>query len=1514
MSFLNSNSSSGDISGKILKEYVAEGNSPVQMGGELKPLVAEYVRDGVDLVVKDQTGDFSVIKDYFSTYPAANLITEGGAVLSSDVVSRLAGPGPLAQSGSTLTDESPIGQIEEAGGEILIRHADGTSEEGFAGSFIFKGDVIETGSDGNLNITFVDETKFSMGPGGRAVMDDLVYSEENPSGNGMGVSLLQGVFSFVSGKIAKDDPESVSIKTPVGTIGIRGTSWSGKIAQLGEESLFTLFSGAIIVANEAGSELLTVSQQSVIVTSFSIAPSKPFVLAEEQIIDAYGKVLQLINPDWGQDEDFDPESINPQAGPQGANSRSGGGAGFQEPQFQELGSGLGLGGILSLSDLLGETDLTEDELRGFLDPFRIPEAPDAEVRVISITDPETSTVSAFNIEVLLSSPSLETITIFYEVIPGTATATDTGAPGDIDYVDNGGGILTLLPGQTAASFSVTLLDDDVIENTEFFIVQLTDAINANLDPLASSAIIVIEDDDIGVISIQPVDTPVPAFAAFALAFSEDAPDPSDMTVGEDDGVLQFKFVLDKAVAPGVEVRVDYVLQGEGAARTGVEEGVVQSAFFNGGESGLPAGSEVIVEIDLVDNDQYQGDQSFTITIVGASSNAIADTLESSISVTVEDDETQVVVSEADDAEVAENAIPDTSDANSLGITGGSGALTSAVFALEQPAFDALQLQSNGIPVVLSGQGSSQLTGKAGELDIFTVTLSVEGDYEFELLGPLDHLLDAEPTDEDIELVFAFDVVDENGSEASGNFTVSVADDAPVANSEADTVEEGQVATGNVLTGLETEGDANETDGVADTASADATAIVYAKSSDSEALPVYPNEIGFMDVYGKYGTLRLQSDGTYTYEAFDGIDNSEAVVDQFVYRLEDADGDYSVATLSITVLDANSPQIGTIANASVNEDDLAQGSDDSKESLTSGAEIPLTFNGDGPGSLTLNVDAFPEIFSRGDPVEYSVETLEDGVSVQVTAIAQPLDGAPREVFTLDFAPNGNGENYAYSVTLKDVLDHPLEGRDAIEFEVGIAAEDQDGSVDEGSFKFSIIDDAPVAFDDMESIVTVPKPLFDLVFVLDTSLSMSNPVPQDGGGSLTTMQVLKQAVVKLLTEYSEVGEGFLITVIDFDSDSELVFSGTSISDAIAFINDPENLNPSGLTNYKAALADDANGAQGVLTAHLNNPDLDDYSKTVYFLSDGAPYPVSGQVPLDDNLQVPWQQFVDGNDIEVVAVGIGDGVSTDQLNRVENAGEVATVISDANELEAVLSTTLPEVAEGNIVSNGIVDKLGADGASVTSFAFETENAEFAGAMNAAGATVSEVIEGQYEIEFDIPQNGDPVAIELEFGSLFSIDMSGEYRLEAAAGVPVGTLYDFEYTLLDGDGDVDQAVLSFSFIDEGALPLVAFQNADGGAQVLADGEDQLLEGSAFNDSLIGGDGNDTLVGGGGEDVMTGGAGADTFIVSADPDGNIHITDFDVLEDTVDLDAVFDALSSSRPRGVKGTRGNYRLQAVSRP
>jgi T1SS-143 domain-containing protein len=1284
---------------KQLAEYDAPDTGRLQLGSELAPLTAEFSRDGVDLNLAADNGDYITINGYFASFPGADLLTEGGALIAADVVSKLAGPGPMAQSASSQSDANgPIGEVTELTGTVTAKHLDGTSEELVAGAAVFQGDVLETGSNGSFEIVFADDTQFSMGGNGRAVLDEMIY---NPSGgsSSFGVSLLQGAFSLVSGQIAKDDPESVSVKTPVGTIGIRGTSWSGNVKSVGEESVFTLFTGAIVITNEGGSQLLNVANQSVVVTSFSSAPGSPVVLTPDQLYSLYGGALQLVNPNWFDEEDnFDPTRIEPESGNRSNNS--GGGANFQQFSALSLAEGIGSGELLGSAPLLGNTFLnltdteTFNELTG--------DGPDAKVTVGTVRDPETGRIISYEIVIGLDELSDLPVTITYDVRPGTASADD--------FIVDGDGTAIIPVGSLSTSFTVTVTDDDIIENLEFFIIELIGADNANIKFAFKETVVVITDDDIGIVRI-------------AEATLDGVPI-SGGEVQEGAGVLAFDLVLDKALAAGATLDIDYVITGTASEGSDYSADAVKTATFDGGESGLPAGSVISIVIPLLDDDVFEGTETLTVSIVGASENVVTDGDADILTIDILDDEPAISIDDPDVADLDEADTDGNIDDGSLGVVGGSGVLSAVVFDNLQPDFAASGVSSGGAPVVLTGLGTNTVVGTAGSLTIFTIILSQDGTYDMALVGPLDHMDDLGNVLPLVEFDLAFTAFDEKGASVSSLLSINVADSAPT--------------------------------------------------------------------------------------------------------------------------------IGAVDNVTVDEDDLPDGSDLTPESTTVAGIIEIDMGLDGAGFVALTIDSLPDITSRGDTVEYNLETLGDGVTQRVTATAVPEEGAPRSVFTLDFAPNGDGDNYGYSITLQDVIDQGGAGEDSQLFTFGYDVQDNDGTAASGSFNVSIVDDVPLASPDQAFLEAPELPTYDLVFILDTSTSMNKGV---GGGSGSRMDALKQSVSNLLDEYGDASRGLNITIIGFASAASILFQGTSISDAQAFINNPANLVPDGGTNYAAAVADDGNGAQGVLAANLANDDLVDYNQVAYFISDGAPNTGLGVPTTGGN---EWQNFVDSNDIEVVAVGVGAGTNTEELAKVENAGDEPIVVINPNDLGSVLVDTIPVIEMDNVVNSGTVDLLGADGGTLTSVTYNS-------------------------VGYDVPQDTDPLVIETDLGGTLSIDKDGNYTYTAPYSVASGSKETFEYFLTDGDGDVSSAVLTINFVDE------IFEGTGGS---------ELLIGSDGDDWIAGNGGNDILQGNGGSDILEGGSGADVFAISGDylnapgdPGFEITISDFDVGEDTVDLDQIFDVL-----------------------
>src|SRR4030095_343549 len=89
-----------------------------------------------------------------------------------------------------------------------------------------------------------------------------------------------------------------------------------------------------------------------------------------------------------------------------------------------------------------------------------------------------------------------------------------------------------------------------------------------------------------------------------------------------------------------------------------------------------------------------------------------------------------------------------------------------------------------------------------------------------------------------------------------------------------------------------------------------------------------------------------------------------------------------------------------------------------------------------------------------------------------------------------------------------------------------------------------------------------------------------------------------------------------------------------------------------------------AQNVLTTQLAGQ-TEGTTNTVYFLSDGVPNPLSNGADATG-----WKTFVNGNNIEVVAVGIGGDVTTAELDKVEDHSDKSVIVDDQGDLAGLLT----------------------------------------------------------------------------------------------------------------------------------------------------------------------------------------------------------------------------------------------------
>ncbi len=126
--------------------------------------------------------------------------------------------------GSALAD---IGQIKMVNGEVFIVR-NGTKSPAKLGDLLQQDDVVETGRNGSAGITFIDNSRFSIGPNTHIELKQFRFNPTTHDGE-FTTDMNRGTLAIISGKIAKRSPEAMKIKTPTTIIGLRGTKLAVKV-------------------------------------------------------------------------------------------------------------------------------------------------------------------------------------------------------------------------------------------------------------------------------------------------------------------------------------------------------------------------------------------------------------------------------------------------------------------------------------------------------------------------------------------------------------------------------------------------------------------------------------------------------------------------------------------------------------------------------------------------------------------------------------------------------------------------------------------------------------------------------------------------------------------------------------------------------------------------------------------------------------------------------------------------------------------------------------------------------------------------------------------------------------------------------------------------------------------------------------------------------------------------------------------------------------------------------------
>lgn len=268
------------------------------------------------------------------------------------------------------------------------------------------------------------------------------------------------------------------------------------------------------------------------------------------------------------------------------------------------------------------------------------------------------------------------------------------------------------------------------------------------------------------------------------------------------------------------------------------------------------------------------------------------------------------------------------------------------------------------------------------------------EYEYTLKDPVAH---SGPYTDDIALL----VTDSKPTPDTGSGTLSIAiiNDVPQAVDDLhpDVVTEGETGTGDVL--------GNDHSG-ADGWPASGNTVIGVVPGTPGGTP--SGGVG-VPIVGTYGTLTLNDDGSYTYEANAGITDPNPV-DVFTYTVEDADGDPSTATLTIHINNIPDPV----------------------------ASLPPQVGVDGDGGINIPTSGgFVDI--DGDPLTYEATDLPPGLTID------PNTGVITG--TLDNSASQGGNTGTPGV-----------------YEVTVTVTDPHGQTASQTFTYTVTNPPPVAHDD------------------------------------------------------------------------------------------------------------------------------------------------------------------------------------------------------------------------------------------------------------------------------------------------------------------------------------------------------------------------------------------------------------------------------------------------------------------
>jgi len=116
-----------------------------------------------------------------------------------------------------------IGLVKVMAGAVHLER-DGKRLPVQVGTAVHEADTLVTGADGTVGVTFSDNSLLSAGPNSVLAIDRYAVDSTTHAGQ-FDANLKKGSLAVISGKMVKQSPDAMRVRTPTSIMGVRGTEF-----------------------------------------------------------------------------------------------------------------------------------------------------------------------------------------------------------------------------------------------------------------------------------------------------------------------------------------------------------------------------------------------------------------------------------------------------------------------------------------------------------------------------------------------------------------------------------------------------------------------------------------------------------------------------------------------------------------------------------------------------------------------------------------------------------------------------------------------------------------------------------------------------------------------------------------------------------------------------------------------------------------------------------------------------------------------------------------------------------------------------------------------------------------------------------------------------------------------------------------------------------------------------------------------------------------------------------------